>query len=515
MIVASGLAGRRETRDSCRTERRLMKYILAVDQSTSATKALLFDTTGTVVAATSISHRQHCPQPGWVEHDAEEIYRNTIDAIGSVLEKQGACADGLLCLSIANQRETFVVFDRATGRPLHNAIVWQCRRGSELCNELIEGGYGAEIRRITGLHIDTYFSASKMKWLLDSRPDIRRAVASGEAIIGTMDAYLIFRLTGCTVFASDHTNASRTLLYDIRNLRWSERLCDMFGVPAHSLPEVRESSAEYGETTVDGLLEESIPVCGVMGDQQAALLAQRCFSPGAAKVTFGTGAFILLNAGHQFQLGEQGILTTVAWVHRGETTYAFEGSIKCAGATISWLEDQVGLIDDPTASEKLATAIPDNEGVYLVPAFAGLGAPYWKQDARAAIVGLTLHSNRHHIARAALESIAYQTRDVLDVMAGSGRVPLELIRAGGGIVQNAFLMQFAADITGLRVRASTLQELTALGAAMASALGMGVYGSLEDLDQMRHQFVDYSPSMAPEVVERNYSGWQAAVKRVL
>lgn len=492
-----------------------MKYILAVDQSTSATKALLFDTTGTVVAATSISHRQHYPQPGWVEHDAEEIYRNTLDTVRSVLEKQGACAHDLLCLSIANQRETFVVFDRATGRPLHNAIVWQCRRGSELCNELIEGGYSGEIRRITGLQTDTYFSASKIKWLLDSRPDIRRAVASGKAIIGTMDAYLIFRLTGGTVFATDHTNASRTLLYDIGNLRWSEKLCEMFGVPAHSLPEVRESSAEYGETTVEGLLEGSILVCGVMGDQQAALFAQRCFSPGAAKVTLGTGAFILVNAGHQFQLAAEGILTTIAWVHRGETTYAFEGSINCAGGTISWLQNQLGLIDDPAASEKLATAVPDNDGVYLVPAFAGLGAPHWKQDARAAIVGLTLHSDRHHIARAALESIAYQIRDVLDVMAASGRVPLELIRADGGIVENAFLMQFAADITGLRVRASTLQHLTALGTAMAGTLGMGVHGSLEDLDQMPQEFVDYSPSMAPEVVESNYSGWQAAVKRVL
>jgi len=492
-----------------------MQHILAVDQSTSGTKALLFDATGKLTAASSISHRQHYPRPGWVEHDAEEIYRNVVEAVRSVLEKRGARAQDLLCLSIANQRETFVVFDRATGRPLHNAIVWQCRRGSELCERLIEGGQGDDIRRITGLQVDTYFSASKIKWLLDSRPDIRQAVLSGRALIGTMDAYLVFRLTGGAVFATDHTNASRTLLYDIGKLRWSKKLCDLFGVPAYSLPEVRESSAEYGETTVDGLLEQSIPVCGVMGDQQAALFAQGCFSPGAAKVTLGTGAFILLNAGRHFRPAEQGILTTIAWVYRGETTYAFEGSINCAGATISWLQDQLGLIDDPSASEKLATAIPDNDGVYLVPAFAGLGAPYWKQDARAAILGLTLHSSRHHIARAALESIAYQIRDVLDTMAAGGRVPLEVIRADGGVVHNAFVMQFTADLTGLRVRVSTLQDVTALGAAMAGALGMGVYSSLTDLDQMPREFVDYSPAMAPEVVASNYAGWRAAVQRVL
>lgn len=288
-----------------------MRHILAIDQSTSATKALVFDTAGAVVASASVAHQQHYPQPGWVEHDAEEIYRNTLVAIGDALQSAGADGEDLLCVSIANQRETFVVFDRATGRPLHNAIVWQCRRGSEVCRDLIERGCEDEVRGVTGLQVDTYFSASKIKWLLDREPGIRRAVQAGEAVIGTIDSYLIHRLTDGAVLATDHTNASRTLLYDIGKLAWSGRLLDEFGVPAQALPEVRESTARYGETTVGGLLGAPVPICGVMGDQQAALFAQRCFAPGEAKVTLGTGAFILLNAGSEFQLAERGILTTI------------------------------------------------------------------------------------------------------------------------------------------------------------------------------------------------------------
>ncbi len=492
-----------------------MQHILAIDQSTSATKALVFDTAGAVVASASVAHQQHYPRPGWVEHDAEEIYRNTLTAIGDALHSAGASGEDLLCVSIANQRETFVVFDRATGRPLHNAIVWQCRRGSEVCRDLIERGCEDEIRSITGLQVDTYFSASKIKWLLEREPDIRRAVESGDAAIGTVDTYLIYRLTDGEVLATDHTNASRTLLYDIGKLEWSERLLAEFGVPAQALAEVRESAAKYGETTAGGLLDEPIPICGVMGDQQAALFAQRCFAPGEAKVTLGTGAFILLNAGSEFQLAEKGILTTIGWVHEGEVTYAFEGSINCAGAIISWLQDQLGLMADPAASEALATALPDNGGVYLVPAFAGLGAPHWEQEARAAITGLTLHSDRRHIARAALEAIGYQIRDVLRVMRADGRVPLETIRADGGSVLNSFLMQFVADINGLRVQASRMQDVTALGAALAGAVGMGVYGTLEELGRLPQEAVGYSPSMDAATVKRNYAGWLDAVERVL
>ncbi len=492
-----------------------MKCILAIDQSTSATKALLFETTGALVTTTSVSHQQHYPQPGWVEHDAEEIYRNTIEAVRSLLEKRPMPHDDILCLSITNQRETIVVFEKRTGRPLHNAIVWQCRRGDPICAELIAAGHSPDIQQITGLKIDTYFPASKLKWLFDNKPDIKRAMQRGEALIGTIDAYLIYRLTKGRVFATDHTNASRTLLFDIRELRFSEKLCKLFGVPVQSLPEARESCAHFGETTLDGLLQARIPICGVMGDSQAALFAQRCFRPGSAKVTFGTGSSILLNVGDELRLSEKGIVTTIGWVYQGRTAYAFEGIINCTGATIAWLKDQLGLIDDPAITETLATAVPDNGGVYLVPAFAGLSAPYWSQDARAAIVGMTLQSDKKHVARAALESIAYQVKDVLDVMAAEADVPLTYVHADGGMVRNEFLMQFVADITGLGVRTSMLPELSALGAVFSGALGMGVYDSLDDLVQLPLGFTDYSPAMDADLVEKNYAGWKAAVNRVL
>ncbi len=492
-----------------------MKYILAIDQSTSGTKALLFELTGAAVASASVGHQQHYPRPGWVEHDAEELYRNTIAALRELLDQRPTSHEDILCLSIANQRETIVVFDKSTGRPLRNAIVWQCRRGDPICAELEAAGHGPEVKRITGLKIDTYFSASKLKWLFENEPDVKAAVKSGEALIGTIDTYLIYRLTGGRVFATDHTNASRTLLFDIRELQFSDTLCELFGVPVEALPESRDCSAQFGETTLDGLLEESIPICGVIGDSQGALFAQRCFEPGSAKVTFGTGSSVLLNVGDEPRLSEQGIVTTVAWVHEGRPTYAFEGIINCQGATVQWLKEQLGMLDDVAASEALATSVPDNGGVYLVPAFAGLSAPHWSHDARAAIVGLSLQSNKKHVARAALEAIGYQVKDVLDVMAAEAGVTLQYVNADGGIVRNRFLMQFVADITGLAVRPATLPELSALGGTLLGALGMGAYGSLADLEQLELGFSEYTPAMDPELVEKNCSGWRAAVNRVL
>lgn len=492
-----------------------MTHVLAIDQSTSATKAVLFDEAGQLVDKASREHRQIYPQPGWVEHDAEEIWQNVLSVVGEVAKRQAAGMADLACVSIANQRETIVVFDRTTGRPLHNAIVWQCRRGDEACRALRDAGHEELVRQKTGLKLDTYFSASKLKWLIDERVEVRAKLESGEALVGTIDAYLIYRLTGGDVFATDHTNASRTLLFDVGALRWDVQLCSLFGVLPESLPEVRESFATFGRTDLGGMLAQSTPICGVMGDSQASLFAQRCYEPGMAKATFGTGTSVLLNVGDRFGISDQGAVAALAWVLAGRPTYALEGLINYSSATVSWLKDQLGLIADVAEVEPLARSVSDNGGVYLVPAFAGLSAPYWSQTARAAILGMSAHSRRAHVARAALESIAYQIRDVLEMMHTDGGVRIASIYADGGPTRNEFLMQFTADIAGVEVEAAQTPESSALGAALAGMLGAGVYDSLDALAKLPRQSRRYSPQMPADEVERNYDGWQAAVKRVL
>ena len=488
-----------------------MSRILAVDQSTSATKALLFEADGTLLQQVAVEHQQYYPQPGWVEHDAEEIYQNTLGAVQRLLAEVDA--GDLLCLSLTNQRETIVVFDRASGQPLYPALVWQCRRGDPICQALIEAGHSDIVQHKTGLKIDTYFPASKLTWLFEHEPGIRQRVQAGEALIGTIDTYLIYRLTGGRTFATDHTNASRMLLLNIHMLQWDAALADLFGVPLAALADVRESSAHFGETTFDGLLSAPLPICGVMGDSQAALFAQRCYAPGSAKVTLGTGSSVLLNIGHEARLSAS--VTTIGWVHQGQPTYAFEGIINFTGATVAWLRDQFQLIGSSGETEALARAVPDNGGVYLVPAFVGLSAPYWRADVQGAIVGLTPSSTKNPVVRAALESIAYQIRDVLDVMAQDAGMPLALVQADGGAVRNAFLMQFIADIVRIRVRAASLPELSALGAVFAGALGLGVYPSLAALEALPLAYVDYEPEMDAAQAERCYAGWRAAVQRVL
>jgi glycerol kinase len=492
-----------------------MNTVLAIDQSTSATKALLFQATGRLIDSAAISHQQYYPQPGWVEHDAEEIYQNTLKALRLLIEKTGDQARSALCLSLTNQRETIVVFSRASGAPLYHAIVWQCRRGDPICQSLIQAGHGDLVQQKTGLKIDTYFPASKLTWLFEHEPEIRRQVRQGEALIGTIDTYLIYRLTNGQVFATDHTNASRTLLFNIQTLDWDTELCDLFGVPPAALPEVRESSARFGETDLAGLLDSPVPICGVMGDSQAALFAQRCFAPGSAKVTLGTGSSVLLNIGDTPRASISGNVTTIGWVRAGQPTYAFEGLINFSGATIAWLRDQLQLIHDASETEALARSIPDNGGVYLVPAFVGLNAPYWRTDIQAAIVGLTPSSTKAHVVRAALEAIAYQIKDALDLMALDAGVDLTTLHADGGAVRNQFLVQFIADMTRTQVRASRVAELSALGAVFAGALGLGVYDSLADLEQITPDFVDYQPQMDPSQVDQYHVGWRTAVQRVL
>ncbi len=492
-----------------------MKHILTVDQSTSATKAFIYDTEGKIVDKASLDHEQIYARPGWVEHDAEEIWQNTLSVLQTVLGNNPEAAANLLCLSITNQRETVVVFEAGTGRPLYNAMVWQCRRGVPKCTQLTKDGHEETVRKKTGLKIDTYFSASKLSWLIENQPRIAAGLKSGQALIGTIDSYLIYRLTGGRVHATDHTNASRTLLYNIESLGWDDELCRLFDVPVSALPEVRDCSARYGETDLDGFLSSPLPICGVIGDSQASLFAQRCFDKGMTKVTLGTGSSILLNIGGKPQLTESGAVTTIAWVHNGEPTYSFEGIINYSAAALTWLQNQLGLFTDPGEIETLATSVEDNGGVYLVPAFAGLSAPYWSPDARAAILGLTSHSNRGHVVRAALESIAYQIRDILEMMKTDAGVDLARIHADGGPTQNAFLMQFIADMADLETTASDAFELSPLGASLSGMLGMGMYSSLDDLAALPLSRILYRPQMEKGEMERLYGGWKEAVNRVL
>jgi glycerol kinase len=492
-----------------------MKFLLAIDQSTSATKAILFDCAGQRVDKAARDHQQIYPQPGWVEHDAEEIWRNTLAVFKSLVENNRDRIPDIACLSITNQRETIVVFDRATGKPLHNAIVWQCRRGAPFCEELMRAGHGEKIRARTGLKVDTYFSASKLTWLVRQHPELRAKLASGDARIGTIDTYLIYRLTAGKVFATDHTNASRTLLYDITKLRWDEDLCALFEVPMRALPEARDCSAAFGETDLGGLLAKPIPIRGVIGDAQASLFAQRCFQTGEAKITIGTGSTVMLNLGGAPRFSDGGAVTTIAWAHEGKPTYCFEGITNYSAATIEWLKNQLGLISSAKEISTLAAAVLDNGGVYLVPAFAGLSAPYWNPDARAAIVGLSAHSNRQHVARAAEESIAYQLRDVLDMMKQDAGIPLARVHADGGATGDKFLMQFIADMTGLEVLVSNVAECSPLGAALLGGLGVGMFSSLEELRSLPRESAAFHQAMSAELVEKNYAGWKAAVKRVL
>ncbi len=492
-----------------------MSLILSIDQSTSATKAVLFDVRGKVLDKASRNHRQIYPRPGWVEHDAEEIWQNVLGVIREIARRNQKHLAKLAALSLTNQRETVLAFDRKTGKSLHHALVWQDRRGDALCAKLAKHGHGPTVLRKTGLKIDTYFSASKVRWLIENQPAVATSLKRGTAVVGTIDTYLIHRLTGGKVFATDFTNASRTLLFDIGRLRWDSDLCRLFKVPIAALPEVRESAAHFGETDAGGILPKRIPIVGVMGDSQASLFAQRCYEPGTAKATFGTGTSVMLNIGEKMRIAERGAVTALAWVWRDKPTYAFEGLINFSAATIEWLRNQLGLIRNADEAETLARRVKDNGGVFLVPAFAGLSAPYWSSDARAAIIGMTAYTERAHVARAALESIAYQLRDVLEMMRADSGVQLRALHADGGPTRNRFLMQFTADMTRAALKVSEVTEASAWGAAMNGWLGLGVYESMAQLAGISRQTRLFAPKMRSAAANRLHTDWLAAVKRVL
>jgi len=493
----------------------LMSLILAIDQSTSGTKAVLFDAAGKVLAKASREHRQIYPQPGWVEHDADEIWRNVLAVIRAVARRHPKKIPRIAALSLTNQRETILIFDRQTGRPLHHALVWQDRRGDVICRRLQARGHETFVHRKTGLKIDAYFSASKLKWLLAEKPALAAQLRTGRAVLGTIDTYLVHRLTGGKVFATDFTNASRTLLFDIGKLRWDQKLCRLFGVPLRALPEVRESSARFGETTAAGILPLPVPITGVMGDSQASLFAQRCYRPGMAKATFGSGTSVLLNLGGKFRSSNKNTITALAWVRNKQPVYAAEGIINFSAATISWLQNQLGLIRNAAEVEKLARSVPDNGGVYLVPAFAGLSAPHWSPTARAALIGMTAFTNRAHLARAAEESIAYQVRDVLDAMRRDSKIKVRNLHADGGPTRDRFLMQFTADVSGVNLGVSAVAESSAWGAAMNGLLGLGIYSSPDAFSQLPHQQTLFRPRMKAAQVKKLHDGWRAAVKRIL
>ena len=490
------------------------QHILAIDQGTTSTRAIVFDAAARPVATAQIEFAQHYPQPGWVEHDPEDIWCDTLATARDAIAQAGLAAADIAGIGITNQRETVVVWDRASGEPIHNAIVWQDRRTAELCARLKAEGHEDKVRARTGLLLDPYFSATKLGWMLDNVPGARDRAEKGELAFGTIDCFLLWRLTGGAVHATDVTNASRTLLFDIRAERWDEELCALFGVPRAILPEVQDNSHLFG-TTADGLFDAAIPIAGLVGDQQAALFGQACFDAGMAKSTYGTGCFMLLNTGEEAVESRNRLLTTPAYRLNGKTTYALEGSIFVAGAAIKWLRDGIGVITHASETNDMATQVPDNHGVYMVPAFVGLGAPHWDPDARAAIFGLTLGATQAHLARAALEAVGFQTMDLAQAMIADGGAAPETIRVDGGMAANDWLCQFLADMLDVRVERPEHLETTALGAAFHAGLATGVWNGLDELRKTWARRDFYDPRITAETRARLAEGWHAAVARTL
>lgn len=499
--------------------------ILAIDQGTTSTRAIAFDANGAPVASAQQEFTQIYPNPGWVEHDPEEIWTTTLNVCRETIDDAESKGRQIKTIGITNQRETTIIWDRETGEPVHNAIVWQDRRTTDVCLRLKEQGFEPDVTARTGLLLDPYFSATKIAWILDSVAGARDRANRGDLAFGTVDSFLLWRLTGGKVHATDATNASRTLLYNIHDNRWDPELLSLFGIPETMLPDVLDSAADFG-TTDPKLFGRPIPISGMAGDQQAATVGQACFKPGMIKCTFGTGCFALLNTGSQAVSSNNRLLTTIAYRLGGQTTYALEGSVFAAGAALQWLRDGLQIIDSTPESESLAGGIDTTGGVYMVPAFAGLGAPHWDPEARGAIVGLTFDSGVPEIVRAALESVCYQTRDLLDAMTSdkiaakivakieNGAAAPETLRVDGGMIENAWLMQFLSDILNVNVERPVIGETTALGAAYLAGLQHGIYTSLDDIAARRQQRDQFTPQMPAAQRNTLLAGWQQAVARI-
>ena len=491
------------------------KYILSLDQGTTSSRAIIFDKESNIIGVAQKEFQQIFPKPAWVEHNADEIWATQIGIVAEVLAITGVQTSEIAAIGITNQRETTVVWDKNTGKPVYNAIVWQSRQSIDICNDIKEKGLEPLFRAKTGLVVDAYFSGTKVKWILDNVEGARQRAEKGDLLFGTIDTWLIWRMTGGKVHVTDYSNASRTLMYNIRDLNWDDELLEILTVPKSMLPEVKPSSEVYGVTDPTVLFGAEIPIAGIAGDQQAALFGQTCFEAGTAKNTYGTGCFMLMNTGEKMVDSTNGLLTTIAWGLDGKVVYALEGSIFIAGAAVQWLRDGLKLIETASDSEYFAGKVEDSEGVYMVPAFAGLGAPYWDMDARGAIFGLTRGTTKSHIVRATLDSLCYQTRDVLSAMESDSGIKLQALKVDGGAVANNLLMQFQADILNVNVDRPKITETTALGAAYLAGLAVGFWANKEELVNSWKLDRRFAPIMPAEKRENYYRGWKKAVERTL
>jgi len=490
--------------------------VLAIDEGTTGTKCICFNGDQRPLSSVSLEFKQYYPQPGWVEHDAEEIWERTCEAARRALNDAGAGPEDVAAVGITNQRETAVIWDRATGMPVRKAIVWQCRRSADICSRCIDEGLEGMVKEKTGLVLDPYFSGTKLTWVMENEPEIAKRAEAGELCFGTIDSWLIHRLTGGRVHATDVSNASRTLLFNIRDLAWDPELAAMCGVPMSILPEVRESCGVFGETDPAAFLGIAAPIAGVAGDQQAALFGQACFRPGMTKNTYGTGSFVLMNIGGEPRFSKRGMLTTVAWSMRGKTTYALEGAIFITGAAVNWLRDGLQIIEKVSDIDELAAEVDSTGGVYFVPALVGLGAPHWDPQARGLLIGMTRGTERAHVARAVIESMALQTADVVEVMQEEAGIPLQELRVDGGASVMDMLLQYQADLLGVPVRRPVVSETTALGAALLAGLATGFWESLEEVEERwqldREALPDESAAGRVRIMRRD---WKRAVERSL
>lgn len=487
------------------------EYMLAIDQGTTSSRAILFNNEGELVHTAQKEFQQYFPKPGWVEHNANEIWGSVLSVIAAVLTESGIQPTNIHGIGITNQRETTVVWNKKTGRPIYNAIVWQSRQTQEIVDALKNEDLEKWFQEKTGLRLDPYFSGTKVKWILDHVEGAKELAQQGDLLFGTIDSWLIWKLSGEKEHITDYSNASRTLLFNIHDLKWDDEICEKLNIPISMLPKVSSSSEVYTKTDPSVFYGAAVPIAGAAGDQQAALFGQCCFEKGTAKNTYGTGCFMLLNTGETAVTSANGLLTTIAWGIDGKVTYALEGSVFVAGSAIQWLRDGLRMVKNASDSESYAKKVNSTEGVYVVPAFVGLGTPYWDSDARGAIFGLTRGTSKEHFIRATLESLAYQTKDVLDTMEQDAEMKVEILRVDGGAVNNEFLMQFQSDLLELEVELAKLNESTALGAAYLAGLATGFWSDLEDIKKMRSSKKTYSPKMDKEKIKELYSGWQKAV----
>nr|WP_086941158.1 glycerol kinase GlpK [Thaumasiovibrio occultus] len=488
------------------------KYIVALDQGTTSSRAVVLDHDANIVSSSQREFTQHYPEAGWVEHDPLEIFATQSSTLVEALSKANIRPDEVAAIGITNQRETTIVWNKETGKPVYNAIVWQCRRTAQICEELKARGLEEYVRENTGLLLDPYFSGTKVKWILDNVEGAREDAQAGKLLFGTVDTWLVWKMTQGRVHVTDYTNASRTMLFNINEMKWDQKMLDELGIPASMMPEVKCSSEVYGQTNIGGKGGTRIPIAGIAGDQQAALFGQMCVEPGQAKNTYGTGCFLLMNTGKEKVTSHNGLLTTLGVGPKGEPAYALEGAVFMGGASIQWLRDEMKLIADAHDSEYFATKVDTSNGVYVVPAFTGLGAPYWDAYARGTIVGLTRGANANHIVRATLESIAYQTRDVLDAMQADSGIKLSALKVDGGAVQNNFLMQFQADLLDTQVHRPQVTEVTALGAAYLAGMAVGFWNGIEELENKAVLDRSFVPDGNEEKRETRYKGWKRAVK---